>query len=184
MKSSEPTEIKNLAILTQSQNRSGATYDESQSFRYGQVLRMRLVTTTKELHADFLLEDSAVQGGTFALILKSKNGTGYNPDYEIVLEELLAILARNNCLILRISLDSTKALEYPEAERIIAMSFPIQLSSLTDCLELRKRISDSQSRIITKAKSGRGNSHRRIRIELSSKVLAKEIFGSGNFVRI
>ena len=145
---------------------------------------MRIVASKKELIADFLLEDSAVEGATFSLVLKSKNGMGYNPDYQIVLEELLALLARNGCQILRISLDSTKALKYPEAERVIPMGFPIQLSLATDCLALRKRISDSQSRIITTAKSGSGNSHRRIRLEVSSKILAKEIFGSGNFVRI
>ena len=145
---------------------------------------MRLVTSKKELVADFFFEDAKAKGGTFSLILKSKNGMGYNPDYQIVLEELLALLARNGCEILRISVDSTKALKYPEAERIIPIAFPIQLSSSTDCLALRRRISDSQSRIITTAKSGSGNSHRRIRIEVSSKVAAKEIFGLGNFVPI
>jgi hypothetical protein len=145
---------------------------------------MRIVTPKRELLADFLLEDSGLDGATFSLVLKSKNGMGYNPDYQIVLEELLALLARNRCQILRISLDSTKALEFPEAERILPMNFPIQLSMTTDCLALRKRISDAQSRVITTAKSGSGNSHRRIRIEISSKARAKDIFGSGDFVRI
>ena len=145
---------------------------------------MRIVTPKKELAADFLVEDPALKGATFSLVLKSKNGMGYNPDYQIVLEELLALLARNRCQILRISLDSTKALKFPEAERILPMSFPIQLSMTTECLELRRRISDSQSRVITTAKSGSGNSHRRIRFEVSSRVPAKDIFGSGDFVRI
>lgn len=145
---------------------------------------MRLITAEKELLADFLVEKPIVHKAAFSVVLKSKNGMGYNPDYYVVLEELLALLARHNCLIMRISLDSTKALKYPEAERILPMSFPIQLSSSSDCFELRKRVTDTQSRIITTAKSGSGNSHRRIRIEVSSEVSSEAIFGNGELVRI
>lgn len=145
---------------------------------------MRLIKSRIVLFADFLVERPTLQGATFSLVLKSKNGQGYNPDYYVVLEELLVLLGMHNCIVMRISLDSTTAMKFPEADRILPISFPIQLSSSIDYLELRKKISDTQSRIITKAKSGSGNSHRRIRIEIQSKIEAKSIFGEGETVEI
>ena len=145
---------------------------------------MRLVRSRQILLADFLVEHPTLKGATFSLVLKSKNGNGYNPDYYIVLEELLVLLGMHKCIVMRISLDSTTALKFPEADRILPISFPIQLSSSIDYPELRKRITDTQSRIITKAKSGSGNSHRRIRIEIQSKISAKSIFGEGETVEV
>lgn len=145
---------------------------------------MRLIRSRQILLADFLVEHPTLKGATFSLVLKSKNGNGYNPDYYIVLEELLVLLGMHKCIVMRISLDSTTALKFPEADRILPISFPIQLSSSIDYPELRKRITDTQSRIITKAKSGSGNSHRRIRIEIQSKISAKSIFGEGETVEV
>jgi len=141
--------------------------------------KVRLSVGGKKLVADFEVQGSTVPGARFSIVLESKNGQGRNPDYFDTLEELLRILGSARSEILAIHLASSQAMKVPKSERILPMNFPLSLPSDTDFLELRRLICRAQASILTTSKSGRGNPHRRIQIEVRSLVPAEEIFGDG-----
>jgi hypothetical protein len=139
-------------------------------------MRLRIGVTILEAEFDLLPPSSP--GATFALVLESKNGVGRNPDYFIALEGLLQVAGRANCQIVEALLASRKAMQFPRSERVLRLHYPIQLTSSTDFSQLRRGICRAQASIITAAKTGRGNSHRRLCLELYSARSAQEIFGS------
>jgi len=142
--------------------------------------KMRLNVGGKELVADFEVQGPTVPGARFSIVLESKNGQGRNPDYFDALEELLRILGSAKCEILEIHLASSRAMKVSKSERVLPMSFPLSLPSGTDFLGLRRLICRAQASIITSSKSGSGNSHRRIQIEVRSPLSAEEILGGGS----
>lgn len=142
---------------------------------------MRLRKDQAILEADFVVDVATISVAKFSLILESKNGQGRNPDYYETLEVLLSILGINDCRILEIQLASTVAMKAPVSERILPIAYPVTLSSVSDFKNLRKCICRSQARTLTGAKTGSGNSHRKIRIEVESKRTGLEVFGCSPF---
>lgn len=141
---------------------------------------MRLNVGGRELVADFEVQDSIVPGARFSIVLESKNGQGRNPDYFQVLEQLLEILGSQACRIVEIQLVSKHALKFPPGERVLPLNYPIFLSVVDDFTRLRKDICRAQASIITTAKTGSGNSHRKICLEVSSDKSGKEVFGNSS----
>lgn len=142
---------------------------------------MLLVNNGAILLAVFEIGAGSVPEAKFSIALESKNGQGRNPDYYKALEVLLRILGINDCQILEIQLASTVAMKAPVSQRILPLAYPITLSSASDFEKLRKRICRSQARILTRAKTGSGNSHRKIRIEVLSQRTGLDVFGSSPF---
>lgn len=93
-----------------------------------------------------------------------------NSDYHEGLELLLGRLAKLNCSILGISVDSSVARALPSEERELDLAYPINLSEKTDVARLRRRITKAQKSVARRpdAKPGGGNDQKRIRITVSS----------------
>ena len=141
---------------------------------------MRLEIGGRQLEADFEVQDPTVSGARFSIVLESRNGQGRNPEYFDALEELLRILGSAKCAVLEIHLASSRAMKVSKSERVLPMNFPLSLPSDTNFLELRRLICRAQASILTTSKSGSGNSHRRIQIEVRSSLPAEEILGGGS----
>ena len=142
---------------------------------------MLLVNNGSILLAGFEIGAGSVPGANFSVVLESKNGQRRNTDYYKALEVLLSILGINDCQILEIQLASTVAMKAPVSERILPIAYPITLSSASDFENLRRCIWRSQAQTLTRAKTGSGNSHRKIRIEVLSQRTGTDVFGSSPF---
>jgi hypothetical protein len=70
-----------------------------------------------------------------------------NSDYHEGLELLLGRLAKLNCSILGISVDSSVARALPSEERELDLAYPISLSERTDLARLRRRITKAQKSV-------------------------------------
>lgn len=141
---------------------------------------MLLRVGPKTLASEFEISPTETPGASFAVVLESKNGQGRNPDYFQALEQLLKILGSNGCRIVEIQLVSKEAMKFPLSERILPLRYPIVLSGIEDFARLRKDICKAQASIITKAKSGRGNSHQRICLAISSGISGEQLLGNSS----
>ena len=125
-----------------------------------------------ELNATFEVSTVPV----FEIVYHHKaGGTGrpraVNTDYNEGLELLLTRLNALQMTILGISVDSTVARELEEADRELALDFPIRPHPTKDIHELRLDVSRAQKPIARRSnvKPGSdGNSQKRIRITVSA----------------
>ena len=141
-----------------------------------------MVVAGQVLDAEFSIQEPTIHGSSFSLVIESKNGQGRNPDYYELLEEILVLLASHGCVIVQLQLASTVASKHPHEARIIPLHFPIHLATWHDYRSLRILICRAQSRVLSHAATGSGNSHRRIRIEVSSRKPSSEIFGPESII--
>jgi len=146
------------------------------------VNKVRMVVAGQVLDAEFSIQEPTIHGSSFSVVIESKNGQGRNPDYYDLLEEILNLLASHGCVIVQIQLASTVASKHPQEARIVPVQCPIHLSTWQDYRQLRILICRAQSQVLTQAATGSGNSHRRIRIEVSSRKPSSEIFGPESII--
>lgn len=137
---------------------------------------MKLRIGKSVLDAEFHLESATAAGATFALILESKNGQGRNPDYYSALECLLELAGAANCQLIEARLVSRRVIGLPQSETVLPLRYPIRLGTVVDFARLRREVCRAQASIFTTAKSGRGNSHRRICLEMKATQSGLTIF--------
>jgi hypothetical protein len=92
-----------------------------------------------------------------------------NQDYHEALETLLRRLAMLHATILGISVDSSVAKKLDEADRELALSFPIQLGTATDAHALRLEITRAQKPVARRpgTQPSGGNDQKRIRMTVA-----------------
>ncbi len=113
--------------------------------------KLRMKTGYGEIRADFAVVESQDPNESFSVVLNSKNGQGYNPDYFEALDEILSSLRNAGARIVRIDVVSTEAMKAEPHERTIPIQFPIDLASVADVQSLRKNICAAQTSVVSKA---------------------------------
>jgi len=97
------------------------------------------------------------------------SGREVNIDYLRALEVVLARLSELSATITAIEVDSRVARGLPLEQRLLPLSYPVQLTGGMDVGRLRRDVTEAQRRIARKstAKPTGGNNHKRIRISLT-----------------
>jgi hypothetical protein len=114
--------------------------------------------------------------GEFDIVLDSAGGTAgsqgsRNREYPLALETLLRRLARADARLLDVVVDSRRTRSLlPDDRRVhpAPWTYPLQLNTVVDFLQLRKAITRSQGNIASMAKAGGGNERKRIRLTFAA----------------
>ena len=122
----------------------------------------------KPLDANFSVDSD---DGVLSVILESR-GAGRNNDYSAALALILERLGALGAVLDSIHLQRARNEARPESERRVqpeGIPFPIDLSTVDDFKDLRRRISSAQAALGRKpGASGAGNGTKRIRMRLSA----------------
>ena len=131
----------------------------------------------KKLNSNFKIVQTGKHLADVLIILESRGGAGTearNPDYAKQLSRILRIIKKNSCIITRIDLMSTHAINTLKDPKL-KLNYPIVLVRCSSIEILRKEIQSAQKSIGQRpgAKGGNGTKRIGIFIKVGPKLALK-----------
>ncbi len=121
-----------------------------------------------KLNSKYAVVEASQHGADSLILLESRGGrkTGpgaRNPDYSKQLNRILRRLKKYECIIVRIEVVSTVAYQR-DANRKLALRYPIHMSKIASTDRLRKDIQGAQRSLVQRPGARGGNTTKRIGI--------------------
>ena len=120
----------------------------------------------KKLNSNFKIVQTRKHSADVLIILESRGGAGANarnPDYAKQLSRILRIIKKNSCVITRVNLMSTHAINTLKDPKL-KLDYPIVLSKRSSIEVLRKEIQSAQKSVGQRPGAMGGNGTKRIGI--------------------
>jgi len=121
-----------------------------------------------KLNSKFTVTAASQYGADSLIVLDSRGGrktgpSARNPDYSKQLSRILRILKTHDCVIVRIEVVSTVALQRG-ANRKLALRYPIRMTKVASIDKLRNDIQAAQRSLVQRPGASGGNTTKRIGI--------------------
>ena len=120
----------------------------------------------KKLNSNFKIVQTRKHSADVLIILESRGGAGpnaRNPDYAKQLSRILRVIKKNSCVITRVNLMSTHAINTLKDPKL-KLEYPIVLAKNLSIEILRKEIQSAQKLVGQRPGAKGGNSTKRIGI--------------------
>ena len=120
----------------------------------------------EKLNSNFKIVQTRKHSADVLIILESRGGAGpnaRNPDYAKQLSRILRIIKKNSCVITRVNLMSTHAINTLKDPKL-KLEYPIVLAKNLSIEILRKEIQSAQKLVGQRPGAKGGNSTKRIGI--------------------
>ena len=121
-----------------------------------------------KLNSKFTVTAASQYGADSLIVLDSRGGrktgpSARNPDYSKQLSRILRMLKTHDCVIVRIEVVSTVALQRG-ANRKLALKYPIRMANVASIDKLRNDIPAAQRSLVQRPGASGGNTTKRIGI--------------------
>ena len=130
--------------------------------------RIDYLSNMAKLNSKFTVTAASQYGADSLIVLDSRGGrktgpSARNPDYSKQLSRILRTLKTHNCVIVRIEVVSTVALQRG-ANRKLQLKYPIRMTKVASIDKLRNDIQAAQRSLVQRPGASGGNTTKRIGI--------------------
>jgi len=130
--------------------------------------RIDYLSSMAKLNSKFTVTAANQYGSDSLIVLDSRGGrktgpSARNPDYSKQLSRILRKLKTHDCVIVRIEIVSTVALQRG-ANRRLALKYPIRMANVASIDKLRNDIQAAQRSLVQRPGASGGNTTKRIGI--------------------
>jgi len=130
--------------------------------------RIDYLLSMAKLNSKFTVSAASQYGAESLIVLDSRGGkktgpSARNPDYSKQLSRILRTLKAHDCVIVRIEVVSTVALQRG-ANRKLALKYPIRMANVASIDKLRNDIQAAQRSLVQRPGASGGNTTKRIGI--------------------
>lgn len=130
--------------------------------------RFDYLSNMTKLNSKFTVTAASQYGADSLIVLDSRGGrktgpSARNPDYSKQLSRILRTLKAHDCVIVRIEVVSTVALQRG-ANRKLALKYPIRMANVASIDKLRNDIQAAQRSLVQRPGASGGNTTKRIGI--------------------
>jgi len=130
--------------------------------------RIDYLSNMTKLNSKFTVTAASQYGADSLIVLDSRGGrkngpSARNPDYSKQLSRILRTLKAHDCVIVRIEVVSSVALQRG-ANRKLALKYPIRMTNVASIDKLRNDIQAAQRSLVQRPGASGGNTTKRIGI--------------------